>query len=160
MVLTAIGSSIYHWAPTNATLVLDRAGMVVALMATVALLAGDFSGAHVNITLAIAELIGIGSVLWWRHSDDLRLYGVVQFFPGTLMIILPLVARSRHRGTWKLALVIAFYAIAKACETYDRAIDDVLGHVISGHSLKHLAAAAASLLIVSWMVGRPRSVEL
>jgi hypothetical protein len=157
MLLTAIGSSIYHWNPTNATLGLDRGGMVVALMALVALLDGAFIGRQVLATLVVAELIGIGSVVWWRLTDDLRLYGVVQFFPGALMIILPLVARSRDRGTWKLAPVIVFYAVAKACETYDRAIDDALGHLISGHSLKHLAAAAASLFIWLWIEDRSHS---
>ncbi len=154
MVLTSIGSSIYHWNPTNETLALDRGGMVVALMAMVALLVGAFIGEHVNATLVIAEAIGIGSVLWWRQSGDLRFYGVVQFFPGALMILLSVFARSRYRATWKLGIVIACYAIAKVCEIYDRAIDDALAHVVSGHSLKHLVAAAASL-VIWWWVGGP-----
>jgi hypothetical protein len=38
--------------------------------------------------------------------------------------------------------VIGFYALAKVLEALDRPIYN-LGHIISGHTLKHLAAAMA-----------------
>ena len=137
LVLTAIGSSIYHLNPGDATLLYDRAGMVVAIMALVALLV------PARGVLAIAELVGIASLVVWQVTGDLRLYGVVQFFPGVLMLL-----RLRKRSA--LWLVLLFYAIAKACQQYDVAIYAAL-HVISGHTLKHLAAALATLAMWQWM---------
>lgn len=136
LLLTAFGSAMYHWAPNDGTLLYDRAGMVVALMAVVALLADS------TRVLVIAEVIGIASLGWWQSNGDLRLYGVVQFFPGLLILAL---------RRWRLLPVLVFYAIAKACEQYDAQIYDALGHVISGHTLKHFAAAASTFVIWMWM---------
>lgn len=138
LILTAIGSSIYHLNPGDATLLYDRAGMVVAIMALVALLV------PARGVLVVAELIGIASLVVWQMTGDLRLYGVVQFFPGVLMLM-----RIRKRSA--LWLVLFFYAIAKVCEQYDAQIYDALQHVISGHTLKHFAAALATLAMWQWM---------
>lgn len=140
LVLTAFGSAFYHWSPNDHTLLYDRAGMVVALMAVVALLVDS------TRVLVIAEVIGIGSLIWWQVNGDLRMYGVVQFFPGLLIL-----ARKR----WELSLVLVFYALAKVCESYDRPIYDAL-QAISGHTLKHFAAAAATFVIWRWMARRQR----
>jgi len=140
LVMTAYGSALYHWTPNNETLLCDRAGMVVALMAVVAMLVDSTDSACV---LAFAELIGIGSLMWWIGGDgDLRLYGVVQFFPGLLILAL---------RRWRLLPVLVFYAIAKVCEQYDAQIYEALRHAISGHTLKHFAAAASTFVIWSWM---------
>jgi hypothetical protein len=136
LVLTAFGSAYYHWSPNDDTLLWDRAGMVVALMAVVALLVDS------TRVLAIAEVIGVGSLIWWQVNGDLRLYGVVQFFPGLLILVL---------RRWRLLPVLVFYAIAKVCEQYDAQIYDALGHAISGHALKHFAAAASTFVIWMWM---------
>jgi hypothetical protein len=154
LVLTSIGSAIYHAFPSDRTLVLDRAGMVVAFMALIAIAIGDYAGAAVRSTLAIAELAGIASIVIWMAANDLRLYGVAQFFPPLLLIALPLFFRSRYTRGSLLAGVFVFYAIAKLCETYDRLLFDAMGQTISGHSLKHLAAAAAAGFIVLWIARR------
>src|SRR6185369_14429367 len=130
LVLTAFGSAFYHWSPNDHTLLYDRAGMVVALMAVVALLVDS------TRVLVIAELIGIGSLIWWQMNGDLRLYGVVQFFPGLLILLriatsitdrrLPVAAAAtdyRQPATTRaLWLVLLFYAIAKVCEQFDAQI--------------------------------------
>jgi hypothetical protein len=154
LALTSAGSAIYHAFPSDRTLVLDRAGMVVAFMALVAILIGDYAGIAVHRTLAVAELVGMGSIAVWMFANDLRLYGVVQFFPPLLLLLLPLLFRSRYTRGSLLAGVFAFYAIAKLCETYDRQIFDFLGRTISGHSLKHLAAAGAAGMIAVWLKRR------
>jgi hypothetical protein len=151
LALTSIGSAIYHAFPSDRTLVLDRAGMVVAFMALVAILIGDYAGTAVYETLAVAELAGIGSIAVWIFANDLRLYGVVQGYPPLLLLVLPLFFRSRYTRGSLLAWVFVCYAAAKLFEEYDRPIYDLLRHTISGHSLKHLAAAAAAGMIVVWM---------
>ena len=154
LLLTSIGSAIYHAFPSDRTLVLDRAGMVVAFMALVAIVVGDYAGAAVTRTLVLAELAGIASIAIWIFAHDLRLYGIVQGFPPLLLIVLPLFFRSRYTRGSLLAGVFVFYAIAKLFEKYDREIFDALLRTVSGHSLKHLAAAAASWLIVVWIARR------
>jgi len=42
--------------------------------------------------------------------------------------------------------VFAWYVIAKLLELFDRQVL-ALGHLVSGHTLKHLAAAAAGFVI-------------
>lgn len=154
LLLTSIGSAIYHAFPSDRTLVLDRAGMVVAFMALVAIVIGDYAAEMVIGTLIVAELAGIASIAIWILANDLRLYGIVQGFPPLLLVVLPLAFRSRYTRGSLLAGVFVFYAIAKLFEKYDRAIFDALGRIVSGHSLKHLAAAAASWLIVLWIARR------
>ena len=49
--------------------------------------------------------------------------------------------------------VVALYAIAKVAETFDQEIYD-WGQVVSGHTIKHLLAAAAIYLIVRMLQRR------
>jgi len=46
-----------------------------------------------------------------------------------------------------LTAVIAFYALAKLLETFDKSVFATL-QFVSGHTLKHLAAAAAGYCIL------------
>jgi hypothetical protein len=146
LVLTAFGSSLYHLAPNDGTLLYDRLGIVIAVVPLIAMLAEE----HELAVLVIAEAIGIGSIVWWELNGDLRLYGVVQFFPGLLILVLPLLVRSRYSHRAILGFVLVFYAIAKACELYDRQMFDAL-QFVSGHTLKHLAAAASTFAIWWWL---------
>ena len=153
LIATALGSGLYHWNPNDATLLWDRVGIVIAAMALVALLVEEYAGGYGRITLIVAEAIGIASLILWCATGDLRLYGVVQFFPALLIIALPLVFRPINRAYGVLALVLVFYAIAKLCEIYDAEIYRHL-YVFSGHTLKHFAAAAATAAIWLWLVKR------
>jgi hypothetical protein len=65
--------------------------------------------------------------------------------------------RLRKRSA--LWLVLLFYAIAKVCEQFDAQIYDALQHVVSGHTLKHFAAALATLAMWQWMRRQPIAVE-
>ena len=53
---------------------------------------------------------------------------------------------SAGRVYW--AAAVAFYALAKLLEYFDEAVFSA-GSIVSGHTLKHLAAAAASLAILT-----------
>ncbi len=48
---------------------------------------------------------------------------------------------------------LAVYLVSKLAEHYDRAVFALTGEIISGHSLKHLLAATA-LLVVYGMLRR------
>jgi hypothetical protein len=49
--------------------------------------------------------------------------------------------------------VAGFYVLAKVLELLDRPIFE-LGHVVSGHTLKHLAAAGAGYWILRMLLKR------
>jgi hypothetical protein len=91
--------------------------------------------------------IGVLSLLWWRWNDDLRLYGWVQFFPCLALPLMFLLLPPKYTGTYYWCVVGALYALAKVLEHFDGAIYSV-GHFVSGHTLKHLAAATACFAIL------------
>jgi hypothetical protein len=97
--------------------------------------------------------IGVLSLVVWRWGDDLRLYGWVQFFPLVTLpaIFLLLPAKYTGRGYWLAAA--AFYALAKLFEYLDAQIYSI-GYLVSGHTLKHLAAAAACFAILRYFETR------
>jgi len=54
---------------------------------------------------------------------------------------------QRYTRGSDLAIVVGFYALAKVLETFDTPIF-AAGRIVSGHTLKHLAAAAAGYCIL------------
>ena len=54
---------------------------------------------------------------------------------------------ARYTRSSDLAIVATFYVLAKLLETFDAQIY-ALGHVISGHTLKHLAASLSGYWIL------------
>jgi hypothetical protein len=91
--------------------------------------------------------IGIFSLLLWRWTDDLRLYAGAQFFPFLALVLILSLFPPKYTGTRYWVIAAALYALAKLLEFLDEKIYS-LGSIVSGHTLKHLAAAAASLAIL------------
>lgn len=142
--LVAFGSGYYHWNPDNATLVWDRLPMTIAFMALFAALVAEHIRPDIErITLRIAVAVGIISVGWWHYTDDLRLYGWVQFAPLVAIVYMLVAYKGRytHRGYLMGGLI--FYALAKAFEMGDSVIYSATDGTISGHSVKHLLAAGS-----------------
>jgi hypothetical protein len=148
LLLTAFGSSYYHLSPDNARLVWDRLPMTIAFMAMVAAIVAERICLTAGLwLLPLLLLIGMGSVFQWyaseaRGAGDLRFYAAVQTY-SALVLLLALVFPNRYTRTSDLAVVVGFYALAKALESLDKPIF-AAGHIVSGHTLKHLAAAAAA----------------
>ncbi|HWW60688.1 MAG TPA: hypothetical protein VN181_04900 [Thermoanaerobaculia bacterium] len=147
ILLTFFGSFWYHLEPDATRLIGDRAGIVVASAALIAIVFGE----RPLLMLAVFELLGILSVVDWYLRDDLRLYGYVQFFPAVLICV-AFVLGFRYTRSWILLLVIAGYAVAKVCELKDREILAAAG--VSGHTLKHVVAALATAGAWWWVVTR------
>jgi hypothetical protein len=59
----------------------------------------------------------------------------------------------KYSGTFYWLIAAALYALAKLFEFYDRAIYSA-GTILSGHTLKHLAAAAACVAILRYFQKR------
>jgi hypothetical protein len=152
--LTGIGSSYYHWNPNDHTLFWDRLPMTLAFAALLSLVVQERVDAKTGaILLWPALAVGLFSLLFWRWTDDLRVYFWVQFFPGLAVLSLFLLCPPKYTGTryWIAAGVL--YAIAKVFEFTDEAIYSV-GNLLSGHTLKHLAAAAACFAILRYFQTR------
>jgi hypothetical protein len=164
VLLTALGSAYYHWNPSNETLVWDRIPMTIVFMsllsATVAEL-GSRRLAELLLTPLVA--IGVASVLWWHHTEtlgkgDLRPYILVQFYP---VVVVPLVLWLFYEPGIEpvircLVWVVVWYLISKIFEQLDAPVYHFTG--ISGHTLKHLAAAMSTwYLIVMFRLKYARS---
>lgn len=164
LLLTAIGSSYYHLDPNNARLVWDRLPMTIVFMSMVAAVIMERISLPAGLwLLPVLVLVGTGSVLQWYASElkgtgDLRLYAAVQVYSG-LVLLLALLFPSRYSRASDFAVVVGFYVLAKALELLDRPIFS-LGHVVSGHTLKHLAAAAAGYWILRMLQKRQPAAKV
>ncbi len=146
--LTGFGSSYYHWNPSDGTLFWDRLPITLGFMAILAATVEERVSARAGAILLWPLLAtGLLSLLLWRWTDDLRLYAWVQFFPCLALPLLFLLCRPKYTGTYYWIIAAALYALAKLLEFYDDAIYSA-GHILSGHTLKHLAAAAACFAIL------------
>jgi hypothetical protein len=158
LVLTAFGSAYYHLAPDDSRLVWDRLPMTLVFMPLVAAMIGERVNAKLGLwLLPVLTGVGIGSVLLWRStvlhgSGDLRFYGAVQVY-AVLALLAALLLPARYTRGSDLFVVAGFYAIAKVCEMADQQIYS-LGHLVSGHTLKHLAAGAAGFWILRMLQKR------
>jgi hypothetical protein len=156
--LTAFGSSYYHLAPDNARLVWDRLPMTIVFMALISALIAERISLRVGLwLLPILLVIGVGSVLQWyiselRGAGDLRFYATVQTY-AIIFLLMALLFPPRYTRGSDLAIVAGFYVVAKVLETFDKQIFR-LGNIVSGHTLKHLAAAFAGYWILRMLQRR------
>ena len=158
LVLTAFGSSYYHLAPDNARLVWDRLPMTVVFMSLVAAVVAEGISLPAGLGL-LPVLLGIGifSVLEWYSSEldgrgDSRFYAGVQVY-AVLVLLVALLLPPRYTRSSYFAVIACLYVVAKICETEDRQIYS-LGHFLSGHTLKHLAAGVAGFWILRMLAKR------
>jgi hypothetical protein len=152
--LTGIGSSYYHWSPNDGSLFWDRLPMTLAFVAILALVVAERVNARAGaILLWPALAVGLFSLLLWRWTGDLRLYFWVQFFPGLAVLVLFLLCPPKYTGTYYWIIAAALYALAKVFEFSDSGIYSV-GYVLSGHTLKHLTAAAACFSVLRYFQTR------
>lgn len=152
--LTGFGSSYYHWAPDDGTLFWDRLPTALAFMALLAGAIGERVSAEAGAILLWPLLaMGVLSLLVWRWSGDLRLYGWVQFFSVVTLPAMFLLLPAKYTGTSYWIVGAILYLLAKLFEYFDEKIYSV-GSLVSGHTLKHLAAAAACFAILQYFQGR------
>jgi len=159
--LVSVGSAYYHWAPSNERLLWDRLPMSIAFMAFCSAIIADRIDARAGNTWLLPVLIaaGIASLVYWHWTEslgrgDLRFYGFVQFYP---LVVVPIVCwlfpRYRRTAGRYIAWVIGWYGLSKLLEHYDGEIFDILGHTVSGHTLKHLAATVATFVALQMLLG-------
>lgn len=148
LVFVAIGSGYYHLNPDNPSLVWDRLPMTISFMGLfVALLMENVSGFSEKWTLPAAILLGLSSVIYWHYTDDLRFYGFMQFAPLAAIPFILYRYQARYSHRQYLIHGLLFYILAKVFEFADRFIFEQSGHLLSGHTIKHLLAAVATFYI-------------
>ena len=144
---TSLGSAYFHWGPEPRTLFWDRFPMAIGFASLLTLFLVD----HLKIQnyvlcLSLVNSISVLAVInvYWGLGD-LRPYLIVQF--GFLLLILAMaIVINKGRIPRKyLLLGLKFYILAKLLEVMDHQIFEAVG--ISGHTLKHIAAATAVLYL-------------
>jgi hypothetical protein len=148
LILTCLGSGFYHLDPDlPQRLVADRLGMAVAFAGFLGIAASERvslrAGEAVMVLMMIAGLLAA-----WVARENLTPWVVVQFGGMALAVGLALTrARPGALGV-PLGGVIFFYVLAKLFELGDVTIFEATGHIVSGHTLKHLAAALAAWPVI------------
>lgn len=149
LILTALGSAFYHLQPDDLRLAADRAGMAVAFSGLVGLAVSERVSARAGWPAAWFTLAGGLLAAGICHVTGNALpWALVQF--GGMALVLGLALARPVAGAIGLRLggVLFFYALAKLFELGDQTIYDATQQMLSGHSLKHLAAALAALPVL------------
>ncbi len=149
LILTCVGSSYYHWAPTDFTLMIDRLGMAIAFAGVISLAAGSRLGdeASARATPVLLLLAPLAAVAAYSLHNVLP-WAVVQF-GGIALILWLAYLPKRTELPLKLFALIGWYALAKLLEAKDEAVFELTHQLISGHSLKHIAACLAAWPVIS-----------
>ena len=143
LVLVAAGSCYYHWNPNNQSLFWDRLPMTICFMALLTALISETSPRlPEKIILAVCILLGISSVIYWQLTGDLRFYGLIQFGTLAAMPLILFFNKGQYTHRQYLLYGFLFYLFAKIQELTDSPLYTLSHHLISGHSAKHLCAAA------------------
>jgi hypothetical protein len=158
LLLTAVGSAAYHFAPDNAHLIWDRLPIALVSAGLIVGVRGDTQpGLRTNIEAIALALYAVASVAWWvwtdsTGADDLRPYLLLQILPLILIPLWQAIYHAPRTDRIAFASAMALYVVAKGAELLDHEIATATGFV-SGHTLKHLIATAATAVVV-WALTR------
>lgn len=163
LLLTAFGSAFYHLAPGNGRLIYDMLAIALVCAGLIAGVRGDTMRSNGGVEVVVVALYAVASVAWWAFTDlngagDLRPYLLLQ---GLALILIPLwqaIYRAPRTDRLAFAAAMGLYVLAKAAEVFDHEIAAALGF-ITGHTLKHLIATAATAAVV-WGLTRRFSQRL
>lgn len=159
MLLAGLGSIYYHLAPDNERLFWDRLPMTFAFMGLVASQIGERIGVRAGLASLVPLLIaGAASVFYWRWTEragagNVVPYGILQGYVIVLLLSLAIMAPSRYSRGGDLYWIFGWYVIAKVFEALDEPVF-ALGNLVSGHSLKHFAAAGSGFVACYMLMHR------
>jgi hypothetical protein len=160
VLLTGAGSCYYHLQPNNETLFWDRLPMTISFMSLIAAQIVDRVDVRAGLLALVPMLlVGVASAVYWIVTERLGRgnvvpYAVLQAYSVVVLLQLTLLHPSRYTHGNAIYAVFAGYVLAKVFEHFDREIFELTG-VVSGHTLKHVAAGIAGLPVV-WMLWRRR----
>jgi hypothetical protein len=161
--LTCFGSAYYHLSPGNDRLMWDRLPMSIAFMSLVSAVIAERISLKAGLVLLAPLLsVGAGSVVYWHLGEmngagDLRPYVLVQFYSMLAVVVCAVIFPSKHTHGRGLAVAVGWYTAAKLFESLDQQVF-ALGGIVSGHTVKHTAAATAAFCILQMLKRRSRLV--
>jgi len=163
LVVTAVCSGWYHLQPGDVRLVVDRLGMVVAFAGLLGMAVADRVSDDAGlVTAAAAIVLGPLAIAIWAANGNLLPWSVFQ--GGGMLLVVLLALRKPVSGAWGVPLmaVVGWYTLAKLLELSDGLVFLASAEIVSGHTLKHVAAAMAAFPVISVMhnaaqVSRQRS---
>ena len=159
VILTCFGSIYYHWNPNNETLVWDRLPMTLIFTSLLAAIVAQRISVQGALFMEVFLVpIGLCTVIYWaigatHGGGDLRYYLLVQILPIFGIPLILAFFAPRYTGNKNLGYVLLFYVLAKICELLDRQIY-AAGHLISGHTWKHIFSAVAAYYLVRMLKTR------
>jgi thiamine transporter ThiT len=153
LLLTCLSSSFYHWGPDAWGLAVDRAGMAVAFAGVLGLACAE------RVSLRAAPWVwgsvlaaGLLAIMLNFAAGVIAPWAVVQF--GGMGVVLWAATQRAQSDALHTSLgirwtvLIAIYVVAKLLELGDEAVFHATQELISGHSLKHIAASLAALPVI------------
>ncbi|OGB20481.1 MAG: hypothetical protein A3I66_18685 [Burkholderiales bacterium RIFCSPLOWO2_02_FULL_57_36] len=158
LLLTGVGSAYYHWAPSAQTILVDRLPMVFAFAGVIGTFLAQRVSARMGLFGLIAGLVvGSAGLAGSAITGNLTLYLALQFggLAGIATGLFLLKNTDDHLPWWTL---IGWYALAKALELGDHLVWELTQHMVSGHTLKHIAAGMAGMVLLRALSGTSNRV--
>jgi hypothetical protein len=133
--------------------------MTIAFMGLLSSQIVDRVSVRAGLALLVPMLlVGMGSVVYWIVTERMGAgnvlpYGILQGYSVVVLLLMATLHRSRYTHANDVYFIFGWYVLAKVLESLDGEIL-ALGHVVSGHSLKHVAAAAAGVVACRMLLRR------
>lgn len=159
VLLTAAGSAWYHLAPDNESLFWDRLPMTIAFMGLVSSQIVERINVRAGLMLlGPMLLVGLASVVYWIATEragagNVLPYALLQGYAVVVLLMMAALHPSRYTRGNDLYFIFGWYVLAKLLETFDAQVL-AISHLVSGHSLKHVAAAVAGLVACRMLLRR------
>ena len=149
--MTAFGSAWYHAQPNDATLLWDRLPMALGFAGLVAGTLTDRAPQRLLQLLLAFVAVGAGTVLYWHSSANLLPYLLMQAGFIVAALIATAWIRPRYTHSNRVYAATGLYAVAVIFERLDHQVYALFTGWISGHTIKHLFACAAILMLLSML---------
>jgi hypothetical protein len=103
-------------------------------------------------------LLGLASVVYWIVSERMGAgnvlpYALLQGYAVVVLLMMAALHPSRYTRANDLYFIFGWYVLAKVLEHLDAQVL-AYSHAVSGHSLKHVAAAAAGFVACRMLMQR------
>lgn len=156
LILTGLGSAYYHWAPDSRTILFDRLPMVIAFAGIIGAFLSQRISVRVGMVgMAVSLLAGVAGLALSIVNGSLALYLVLQF-GGLVGLVVGLLLTHDANDPFPWWGLVNWYVLAKFFEIGDHFFWDMTQHLVSGHTLKHLAAGMAGMVLLNALRARAR----
>ena len=159
VLLTAAGSGYYHLSPDNESLFWDRLPMTIAFMGLVSAQIVDRVNVRAGMLLLLPLLlVGMASVVYWivterRGEGNVLPYALLQGYAVFVLLLMAILNPSRYTRASDLYFIFGWYVLAKILESFDARVL-AYSQLVSGHTLKHVAAAAGAIVACRMLMKR------